>query len=74
MGRDEREVVMTREELREAAFGMFATAYPHEAATRDWARFVACMRTQKPEISEQEVRQVLSETEGHPRQIKSPPS
>lgn len=49
-------------ELDEAAFEMFARAYPHEAAKLDWQRFVAFTQKVNPNIPESAIRSMLEIT------------
>jgi predicted TIM-barrel fold metal-dependent hydrolase len=56
---------MTDEEKQAAdqwAFETFASAYPHEAAELDWARFVAFTQSKNPQIPEHEIKRLLAET------------
>ena len=52
----------TREQIEEWAWQDFATAYPHEAAEMDFAKFAAFVRTQNPAVSDEEIRLLLKET------------
>jgi hypothetical protein len=57
---------MSNAAMEEAAFEMFAQAYPHEAAEADWEKFVKFTRKicPEPNISEAEIRRLLNESSG----------
>lgn len=51
----------TNDSIAELAFRVFASLHPHEAAEQDWHRFADYVRTQNPTITDEEIRDCLTE-------------